>query len=371
MISFRNRGRCAGSGLLPSLVLVAACGGSATNVSGDGDGDNSGDGDGMSSDGGHSGTGAIGSGAMSSGDGGGSGDGGSNAGGTGSGGEWGTTGGGGSGGDATGGAATGGAGTGGGVTGVVEEPESTCSTAGALACAGNNQQVALVCSGGVWEISQVCPASQACDTAPGVSQGTCKDRHEDCDGLSPGGGTCSGDTTLISCGVDNLTLEEVECTGACFNEACDDRPNHCPYDYDYFVNCGSDCGEHHPSFCYEDILDAECLMAGVGVVVGTRTIVRIPNYASSCETTCEAPVRRAAIWVGPEEPPVRFKMTVPPPWKIVSASSGCPQGGGGCFIGEITSSLEILHVFTDDPSALEQNVVIESESLEDDELSCP
>src|SRR5690606_903439 len=311
-------------GLLLVLLVGSGCGGSATNASGDGDGDGDGD---DSSEGGSGGTANNGTGAMSSGaaasTGATTGDGGTSTGGGGG------TGGapptGGTGGTGTGGEATGGTGTGGGPTGVVEVPESMCGTPGALACAGNNQQVALVCSGGIWQVSQVCPASQACDSTPGTTQGTCKDRHPDCIGQDPGEPTsCSGDTTLMVCGADNISLEGLECTGSCFNDACDNRPNYCPNYHDIFINCGTDCGEFNEDYCSAFGQCANAAIPGEIFDIGETLVVRSPGYASACSTTCDQPRRRVSVAIPSLPSPRRFKVTVSSPWKVSSTSSTCP-----------------------------------------------
>src|SRR5690606_6057358 len=117
----------------------------------------------------------------------------------------------------------------------------------------------------------------------------------------PGEGTsCSGDTTLMVCGPDNVSLVELECTGSCFNDACDNRPNHCPYDYDVLVNCGADCGELTGHACVEDLFGPECLtgyIPGEVIELGEKFVVRSPNAASACSTSCEEPKRRFVIMI--------------------------------------------------------------------------
>ena len=258
-------------------------------------------------------------------------------------------------------------GSGGEPTGVVEVPESPCSTPGALACAGNNQSVALVCSGGIWQVSQVCLATQACDSRPGPMQGTCRDLHPECTDRHPGEGYCLDETTRMACGPDNVTLEPEECTGSCFNDACDNRPNYCPVG-DYIFNCGTECGVPMDG-CFVPGMD--CVSSiGVPFSPGQPWRLRTANYDGTC-SACDPPMRRARI-VASAGPVVRWKIAVPSPWKLAPANEVCPETAieSGCLIVEQDSGYLAI-AYTDDPAASEVTIVVESEALEDEELECP
>ena len=194
--------------------------------SGAGAGGHSGAG-GQSAAGGHASGGAAGSGGVggatggNAGHGGGSGHAGSGGAGGGTGGAAGATGG--SAGHAPGGAAggpvyscpAGGAGgsSDGGIT--YGTAGQSCSSLGALACAGPNQQQTLICNRGAWQALTTCTSNQRCDPASGV----CADIDPACSGHQPGYATCDQDT-LVTCGSSLTTVDRSSCCGTCQNGAC-------------------------------------------------------------------------------------------------------------------------------------------------------
>jgi hypothetical protein len=177
---------------------------------------------------------------------------------------------------------------------------------------------------------------------------------------------------LTACGPDNLTIDDVECSGSCHDGACDNRPNHCPYDYDYFLNCGTDCGERDDTFCNVDQFEPECLAAGIPLEAGQKRVVRTPDYASTCSASCDSQVHRFRIGLT-HLSPLRLKVTVASPWRIASASPTCPGDGdeGQCFVSVPGITLSYVILYTEDPTAVEQNVVVEAEAIEAAQLSCP
>src|SRR5690606_30917043 len=199
-----------------------------------------------------------------------------------------------------GGGAAGAGGSGGQSSGAVAEPGDTCSSPGALAGAGNHQRVTLICSGGSWQVNETCPENQACDTAAGFDQGTCKERLPECADRQPGeGAACDGPTTLMVCGPDNVTLEPRECVGACNQAACDDRPNHCPAED--FVNCGTDCRAPDEG-CTSSFTTPPVCEGPIGVLwldfeLQQKWIVRIPDYESSCVDPDNPALRGFVVYV--------------------------------------------------------------------------
>lgn len=228
-------------------------------------------------------------------------------------------------------------------------------------------------------MSQVCPASQACDSTPGTTQGTCKDRHPDCVDSEPGEGTCQDVSTLMACGPDNVNLVPLECEGSCFHDQCDNRPNYCPV-WDWVlenVNCGTECGETRDT-CF--LFDRTCAEApGMLFSPGTTGILRIADYESTCsaklsDSSCDEAVHGFWFLVANQnEETLRWKVTIPPgsAWKLAAGTNRCPEEGivGGCLV--VGPSMgETVSIFTDDPNATEENVVIEA-ALDSEPLECP
>lgn len=127
-----------------------------------------------------------------------------------------------------------------GVLGVLGCP---CSSAGAVACAGNAQKEQLICQGGVWAPNGGCPSAQLCDSASGPAQGTCAPVVAACAGATPGQSVCLDSASIIQCGADlvstvaGATCSDQACvagacTGECAPESSGDAgapavPRHC------------------------------------------------------------------------------------------------------------------------------------------------
>ena len=264
-------------------------------------------------------------------------------------------------------------------SGAVAELGDACDSPAALACAGNHQRVTLICDGGSWRVNETCPENYACDTAPGFDQGTCKQRLPECADRQPGeGAACEGPTTLMVCGPDSVTLEPRECAGACNQAACDDRPNHCPREE--FLNCGTDCRAPDRG-CIASITTTPICEGPIGAVwldfeSKQNWTVRIPDYAASCVASCDSEVRGMTIYINPDSvgDVQHWKATVRPPWRIIPGSLFCASPGSPveqCLaVNREESSHLSFAVATDDPTAPEENVTIES-APEGVALSCP
>jgi cysteine-rich repeat protein len=96
-------------------------------------------------------------------------------------------------------------------------PGQPCSSPGQLACAGANQQQALLCNAGAWQVLATCAANQRCDRASGV----CADVAAGCDGRAPGFRFCRDAATLATCGPDLVTAPASPCCGACVAGTCE------------------------------------------------------------------------------------------------------------------------------------------------------
>jgi hypothetical protein len=97
-----------------------------------------------------------------------------------------------------------------------------CAPSGALACGGNGQTVATVCTGGAWAYRTTCSSGEVCDTTTGATEGTCAMADPLCATAHPGENVCKTDTTVVQCGPDLLTDSPVKtCVAqACVSGAC-------------------------------------------------------------------------------------------------------------------------------------------------------
>jgi hypothetical protein len=253
--------------------------------------------------------------------------------------------------------------------GAVAEPESPCNEPGERACAGNHQRVTLVCSGGAWQVSDVCGENQVCDTAPGLNQGACSAMLPECAAHEPGYAFCSGPTTLNRCGPDSLTLLSEECTGSCHGDACDNRPNYCPAET--FVNCGEECRERDES-CFtsggcEGAVHSTAASPGPGEI----QMVRV-GFETSCpvqySSECGSYTRRVLVNVStPGSGSDWIRVTAPEGWKVSDLAS-CPEAVS-CLILDIDTSF-VVYLLTKDSTAPEQNIVIER-AASGETLECP
>jgi cysteine-rich repeat protein len=86
-----------------------------------------------------------------------------------------------------------------------------CFVNGALGCHGAAQKLTLRCDGGFWRANGTCDLNTNCDQRNGL----CTAIPLDCKERMPGQRFCRMDT-LVACGVDNITVDDVEdCVGRC------------------------------------------------------------------------------------------------------------------------------------------------------------
>jgi cysteine-rich repeat protein len=104
----------------------------------------------------------------------------------------------------------GGGGSGGSGPVVIVDPESPCDEPGALACAGEDQKVVLLCDQ-TWQPFDTCDSDQNCDRRSGA----CATIVPECADAEPGDAFCSAEE-LWECGPDRVTSTLVEaCPGKC------------------------------------------------------------------------------------------------------------------------------------------------------------
>jgi len=94
-----------------------------------------------------------------------------------------------------------------------------CFSSGAVNCNGHAQQVRLLCDGTKWTSLGTCSGQQLCDTAPGPTQGSCRDQIPACVGKQPGALVCEGDS-LLTCGPDLVSATSENCPFVCSSGAC-------------------------------------------------------------------------------------------------------------------------------------------------------
>jgi len=122
-------------------------------------------------------------------------------------------------GEGGGGASSSSSGSGGsGGVGTIGDP---CAPKGALACAGYAQKSQLVCGAdGKWATNGTCNGDTACDTTPGMTQGTCRPVLMECVGKAPEDVVCVG-MYRVECGPDLLGVALVEsCPDLCIGGMC-------------------------------------------------------------------------------------------------------------------------------------------------------
>src|SRR5580704_2376416 len=107
-------------------------------------------------------------------------------------------------------------------TGALGTLGCACSTPGELACNGNAQKVALVCSGGSWTLLQVCGAGENCESTSGPNQGLCAPIDPLCASATSGSVVCGSPSTTVTCGPDLVNhVAAATCTGqVCVDGVC-------------------------------------------------------------------------------------------------------------------------------------------------------
>lgn len=96
------------------------------------------------------------------------------------------------------------------VMGGVAMVGAACAPNAAKACAARESVGTLVCTNGKWVAGPNCAANQRCDTADGMTQGTCQPMLSLCNGKKVGDAICDG-YTRRRCGNDLLRFEEFGC----------------------------------------------------------------------------------------------------------------------------------------------------------------
>jgi cysteine-rich repeat protein len=89
-----------------------------------------------------------------------------------------------------------------------DEPES-------LTCPGPASESVLICTSGVWALSEACARGTLCDS----TDPSCKAIAPGCERLAPGGAYCEGNTRFV-CGPDLVSIEEEACDGRCSGGQC-------------------------------------------------------------------------------------------------------------------------------------------------------
>jgi hypothetical protein len=107
-------------------------------------------------------------------------------------------------------------------TGLIGTLGCTCQNEGAQACNGNNQQLALICTDGVWEANGDCGAGQRCDSTSGTCEPISSSCYTNNVAVEPDTILCAvGPTELVQCGSDLVSVSIIQsCPYACSNGAC-------------------------------------------------------------------------------------------------------------------------------------------------------
>lgn len=148
---------------------------------------------------------------------------------------------------------------------------AACVPEDAKACAAREGAMALVCKGGSW-VAEACSGTQRCDTAPGMTQGTCQPTLALCSGKRAGDAVCDG-FRRRRCGANLLRFEAFDCA-----------PNaHC-VEASSAVSCACDLGfkDDGSGGCVGNI---ECPPAAC--LPGGQCVVGASDYSCECDVEYE------------------------------------------------------------------------------------
>lgn len=99
----------------------------------------------------------------------------------------------------------------------IATPGAACGSDPAKACTGHDSVMSLSCTGGRWTADAKCAVNQRCDTASGMTQGTCQPMLSLCMDKQTGDSVCDG-FRRRRCGQDLLRFEAQDCPE---NSHCD------------------------------------------------------------------------------------------------------------------------------------------------------
>jgi len=157
-----------------------------------------------------------------------------------------------------------------------------CSGPGALACAGENQKLQLLCDGSKWVQNGTCNGSAVCDTGE-KNRGSCQEPLEGCADKEPGETYCE-DKVTRRCGTDRVKSELVEACGSYCNEegtGCS-ADGECPLISATTFECASAC-DADETHCEQG--EGECSfldLSGVSRADLQGAYVRLPSGNDLC-----------------------------------------------------------------------------------------
>jgi hypothetical protein len=214
-----------------------------------------------------------------------------------------------------------------------------CSPPGALACAGPNQKLTLVCGGDkTWETNQTCASGEFCQSTPGADLGLCKKPSDDCASRQPGDAFCgsSDSKDAMECDADGLAADLVEhCADRCVDGKCADALS-CPDNIVY--SCDPKCpGGPTPAAaaCFElcptvpgglsPKLDLDAAQPGVKYAIMLPAVSASPSPCS-CDSAVDSLQGVAFRLIS--DTTKYWRITYPEPWVLhyqanyVDAASG-------------------------------------------------
>jgi cysteine-rich repeat protein len=169
-----------------------------------------------------------------------------------------------------------------------------CDEEKELICPGPISESVLVCTDGVWELSEACPRGKFCDS----NDPSCKSIAPGCERLGPGDSFCDGSSRFV-CGPDLVTLDEEECEGRCTGGECVDAQ--CG---DGSLQADEECddgNEIDTDDCPSTCLEASC---GDGYLFSRQEDCDDGNNIDTddCPSTCRSPqCGDGFTWEGTEE----------------------------------------------------------------------
>lgn len=208
-------------------------------------------------------------------------------------------------------ASTGGQGTGGDVNQSnpgVQSLGKNCGDAGALACAGENQKLQLLCYGSKWVQNGTCSGSTVCDTGE-ANRGSCQEPVPGCADKDPGEPYCGAADEVHSCGPDRLGgMRLEECSGRCVDGEC--VPGDvCPNASSQLFDCSEECAE----------LDESCSLnstnncGNVTILEGDTmpAVVRTASSANSCDDVPISECENSLFIIRFEDPDTTYRVELP------------------------------------------------------------
>ena len=190
----------------------------------------------------------------------------------------------------------------------------SCTNPGALACAGENQKLQLLCDGsGEWVQNGTCAGIAVCDTGE-ANRGSCQEPIAGCVDREPRERYCMGWGDIMECNVDRTASSLVEsCSIGCVDGECSPVDDPCPEGGGAF-DCSLQCED--PQFeCDENPVTACRFLSVVTPFAVEIGPIRIPAAPDVCELDGQSCQKRVFPVIFSDG--VYFRLLIPDDWDAV------------------------------------------------------